>query len=57
MMANANPEGTEGAAPVEEGFLGLSSSTWMGLDVAAFAGFAIGLSRSDGGDDEAPACP
>jgi hypothetical protein len=59
MMANANPEGTEGAAPAEEGFLGLSTWTWIGVDVAAFAGVAIGVSTSGGGVDrkEAPVCP
>jgi hypothetical protein len=61
-MADANPEGTAtaGAASAEEGWLGLSTSTWIGVDVAAFAvaGTALAVSASGGGGDhEAPACP
>ena len=61
IMAAANPEGSEGPASAEEGWLGLSTWTWVGIvDVAAFAvaGTALAVSASrSGGDHEAPACP
>ena len=61
LMANANPEGTGGAAPAAgEGFLGLSTWTWVGIaDVAAFTGAAIAVSTSGRGADRgvAPVCP
>jgi len=61
MMANANPEGTEGAAPAEEGFLGLSTSTWMGIAAAVvIVGVTVGVvvwAASRDEDHEAPVCP
>jgi hypothetical protein len=61
MMANANPEGTEGAAPAEEGFLGLSTWTWMGIAAAVvIVGVTVGVvvwAASRDEDHEAPVCP
>jgi hypothetical protein len=59
LMANAQPKLTEGAIE-EEGFLGLSTWTWVGIaDVAAFTGAAIAVSASGRGADRgvAPVCP
>ena len=57
MAANAEPKWTEG--PVEEGWLGLSTWTWVGIFAAvAVVGVVVGVSASGrGGDHEAPACP
>jgi hypothetical protein len=58
MASNAEPKWTEG--PVEEeGFLGLSTWTWVGIGAAAVVvGVVIGvLASDDDDDDEAPACP
>lgn len=58
MAANAEPEWTEG--PVEEeGFLGLSNRTWLGIAAAAVVvGVVVGIAASGGdGDHEAPICP
>ena len=58
-MAQADPEGTEGAPAAEEGWLGLSTWAWVGIGVgvAAVAGIAIAAGGGGGGDHEAPACP
>jgi hypothetical protein len=58
MAANAEPEWTEG--PVEEeGWLGLSKRTWLGIAAAAVVvGVIVGIAASGGdGDHEAPVCP
>ena len=59
MAANAEPKWTEG--PIEEeGFLGLSTRTWLGIASAAVVvGVVVGLSASGGGGGghEAPVCP
>jgi hypothetical protein len=59
-MAQTDPEVTEGAAPAEEGWLGLSTWAWVGIGVgvAAVAGIAIAAGGGGGGGDhETPACP
>ena len=58
MAANAEPKWTEG--PVEEeGWLGLSTWTWVGIAAAAVVvGVVIAVAASGGDDDhEAPVCP
>jgi hypothetical protein len=57
MMANAEPKST--TAPAEEGFLGVSTWTWVALVAvvaAAVTVVSIAATRSSGGG-EAPACP
>ncbi len=63
MLAQSDPEWTEGPTIEEEGFLGLSTNTWIwigvGVGVAALiAGIAIGVSGGgDDDDEEPPTCP
>jgi len=58
MAANAEPKWTEG--PVEEeGFLGLSTRTWVGIGAAAAAviGIILWAASGDGDHDRVPVCP
>jgi hypothetical protein len=57
MAANAEPKWTEG--PIEEeGWLGLSTWTWVGIGAAAAAVIGIVVwAASDDDDHEAPVCP